>query len=89
MSNQPENKPSFDAQLGELEAIVESLERGEISLEALMEKYERGVKLHAECQQVLRGAELRIEKLRDTENGARLEAVDLPAGPAPEETEVF
>jgi hypothetical protein len=37
MSNEPDEKKSFDARLGELEAIVESLERGDTPLEELME----------------------------------------------------
>lgn len=68
--NDTEPKPdTFDTALRELEQIVESLERGESTLEELMRKYERGMKLHAHCQQVLNAIELRVEQLRKTLGG--------------------
>lgn len=81
MSTEIEKRP-FAANLGELESIVESLERGDVSLENLMEMYERGMKLHAECQRILRDAELRIEKLRESEGKVHFEKMDIPAGDA-------
>jgi exodeoxyribonuclease VII small subunit len=77
--------PSFDTNLSELESIVESLERGDTSLENLLEKYERGMKLHAECQRVLRGAELRIEQLREEEG--KLRFVDVSTAPGSSDSE--
>ncbi|MDR2430236.1 MAG: exodeoxyribonuclease VII small subunit [Puniceicoccales bacterium] len=76
--NNTELKPdTFDMALGELEQIVESLERGESTLEELMRKYERGMKLHAHCQQVLGAIELRVEQLRKT-TGGEVEFLPLP-----------
>ncbi|MDR3229489.1 MAG: exodeoxyribonuclease VII small subunit [Puniceicoccales bacterium] len=69
MSKNTAEQKSFDVALRELEAIVVSLERGETPLEELLEKYERGMKLHQHCQEVLRAAELRIEQLRGVNNG--------------------
>ncbi|MDR1497589.1 MAG: exodeoxyribonuclease VII small subunit [Puniceicoccales bacterium] len=63
MDNDSGKKP-FDVALRELEEIVAAIEKGTMPLEVLMEKYEQGMKLHAECQQALRSAELRIEELR-------------------------
>jgi exodeoxyribonuclease VII small subunit len=76
MSKDTEKKP-FDASLRELEELVASLEKGEMPLEELMEKYEHGVKLHAQCQQVLREAELRIEELRLAGGKPRFEAREI------------
>ncbi|MDR2512649.1 MAG: exodeoxyribonuclease VII small subunit [Puniceicoccales bacterium] len=64
--NQTDAPKTFDAALGELERLVQSLEQGDTPLEELMQKYEQGMKLHAHCQRVLQDTELRIEQLRAT-----------------------
>jgi exodeoxyribonuclease VII small subunit len=56
---------TFDVSLRELEGIVSALERGDIPLEELLEKYARGIRLQQHCQSVLRTAELRIEQLQN------------------------
>lgn len=53
----------FEKSVGELETLVEQLEAGDIGLEASLEKFERGVRLARDCQQVLKNAELRVEQL--------------------------
>lgn len=55
---------SFETALAELEAIVDELERGQVPLERSIEIYERGQALRAQCDQLLKRAEARIEKLR-------------------------
>jgi exodeoxyribonuclease VII small subunit len=61
-----EAKPGL-AQLEEsiksLEALVEKLEGGELSLEQALAEFERGVKLTRQCQAALTEAEQRIEIL--------------------------
>ncbi len=64
----------FEASLEALEALVEELEGGELSLEASLAAFERGVKLTRECQQALQAAELKVKQL--TENNT-LEPLDL------------
>jgi exodeoxyribonuclease VII small subunit len=54
----------FEAALAELERIVTDLERGEVPLEKSVEMYERGEKLKARCEALLRQAEERVEKIR-------------------------
>lgn len=54
---------NFEKSVTELEALVEQLEAGDIGLEASLKKFERGVQLARECQQVLKNAELRVEQL--------------------------
>jgi len=49
--------------LGELEAIVEKLEGGAAGLEDSIKSYERGERLKARCEQLLKQAEARIEKI--------------------------
>jgi exodeoxyribonuclease VII small subunit len=60
---------SFEEALGELEAIVQRLEKGELGLEEAIATYERGVGLKRRCEQKLRDAELRVEKI-EAEGGA-------------------
>jgi exodeoxyribonuclease VII small subunit len=55
---------SFEEALGELEAIVEKLERGDVPLEQSIESYERGEALKKRCETLLRSAEMRVEKVR-------------------------
>lgn len=56
-------KPKFEESLAELETIIEELEGGELPLDKMMERYERGVKALELCRKVLDGAEKRIELL--------------------------
>ena len=53
----------FEAALGELEAIVGSLETGDQSLEMSLEQFERGVSLSRFCQQSLSEAEQKVQIL--------------------------
>lgn len=57
----------FEATLAELEALVERMESGRMSLEDSLAAFERGVKLTRECREALKSAELRIKAL--TEDG--------------------
>ena len=63
-------KLSFEAALGKLEAIVDSMESGDVPLADLLAKYEDGSKLLKVCESRLKEAELRIEKLKKTKDGS-------------------
>lgn len=54
---------SFEQALAELEKIVGELESGQAPLERSIEIYERGAALKAICEEKLRGAQLRVEKV--------------------------
>lgn len=54
---------SFEAALEELEGIVNKLESGRVDLEESIGIYERGEKLKARCDALLKQAEARIEKI--------------------------
>lgn len=56
-------KKSFEDSIEALEAIVEQLESGDLSLEAALKAFEEGVKLSHECQKSLSSAEQKIVKL--------------------------
>jgi len=54
---------SFESALRELETIVSRLEQGAVDLEDSIALYERGTALKAHCEQKLKGAEARLEKI--------------------------
>jgi exodeoxyribonuclease VII small subunit len=72
---------SFETALKELEQIVTRLERGDVELEQSIDIYERGEALRAHCDQLLKRAEAKVEKIT-------LSAQGQPAGVAPLDGEV-
>ena len=69
---------TFEAALKELESIVSRLEQGEVDLEDSIVLYERGQALKARCEQKLKAAESRLEKIVVGARGAaRVEPLDL------------
>ncbi|MEI6106350.1 MAG: exodeoxyribonuclease VII small subunit [Opitutae bacterium] len=62
-------KLSFETALVKLEAIVDSMEQGEVPLAELLAKYEEGSKLLKICESRLKDAELKIEKLKKQKDG--------------------
>lgn len=71
--------PDFEAALTELERIVEKMESGEQSLEQALASFQRGVELTRVCQQGLKAAEQRVEKLIRDGNELKLEPLDTSA----------
>ncbi len=70
-------KLSFEAALAKLEAIVDSMEQGEVPLAELLAKYEEGSRLLKVCESRLKDAELKIEKLKKAKDGSTsFEAVE-------------
>lgn len=71
-------QPNFEKTLAELEALVERMEDGELSLEESLQTYEQGVKLSRLCKQALERAEQRIRVLSEREGGTELEPFEPP-----------
>jgi exodeoxyribonuclease VII small subunit len=69
-------KLSFEKALAELEQIVQKLERGDVALEESVTIYERGEALKRRCEELLRQAEARVEKIT-------LDAAGKPTGTEP------
>lgn len=61
---------SFEAALAELEDIVRQLESGDVELERSIDIYERGAALKAHCEKKLKDAQLRVEKIVLSPDGA-------------------
>jgi exodeoxyribonuclease VII small subunit len=53
----------FEQALADLEATVDKLEHGELSLEEALQQFERGVALARDCQAALKQAEQKVEIL--------------------------
>jgi exodeoxyribonuclease VII small subunit len=66
----------FERALDELESIVKRLEEGKVPLEESVAIYERGEALKRHCEELLRKAEARVEKIT-------LDAAGKPTGTAP------
>lgn len=69
-------KLSFERALEELETIVKRLEDGKVPLEESVTIYERGEALKRRCEDLLRQAEARVDKITTDAQGA-------PTGTAP------
>ena len=71
------NLPSFDEGLDRLEALVQQLENGHLSLEEALQRFEEGVTLSQGLHQQLAEAQRRVEVLRQGLGGEyRTEALD-------------
>jgi exodeoxyribonuclease VII small subunit len=65
LENDAEEPQGFEASLERLEVIVGELERGELTLEQSLARYEEGVRLSQRLNQTLDQAEQKIERLND------------------------
>lgn len=63
-------KLTFEEALKGLEEIVGQLEAGDISLEDSIETYTRGTYLKRHCEEKLKAAQAKIEKITLEEGGA-------------------
>ena len=66
----PEEKLTFEEALEQLEAVVEKIEDGSLSLNDCLKEYEKGIKLATFCANELKGAREKIEKLQKKNDGA-------------------
>lgn len=62
-------KLSFERAIEELESIVKRLEEGRVPLEESVAIYERGETLKRRCEELLRQAEARVDKITTDANG--------------------
>ena len=67
----------FEAALAELEQLVDKMEAGDMTLEASLAAFERGVKLTRQCQAALRNAELKVKQLTQNDTLEDLDLEDL------------
>lgn len=68
MEKKTQELPDFEKSLEELEALVERLESGDLSLDESLRQFKRGVELTRHCQGVLDRAQQTVEKLLDLDD---------------------
>jgi exodeoxyribonuclease VII small subunit len=74
MSNDKIDDPKqFEQSMQELEALVDKLEQGDLSLEDSLAAFERGIALTRTCQQALDTAEQRVRILTERSETAEPE----------------
>jgi exodeoxyribonuclease VII small subunit len=74
MTSDPEKSPrDFEEALAELESIVDTLEKGDLTLEESLTAFERGVNLTRTCQKALDQAEQKVRILTEKSADAELE----------------
>lgn len=61
-------KLTFEKAMAELETIVKELETGQIKLDDAVEAYEKATRLKKFCEEKLKNAELKIEKIEQDKN---------------------
>jgi exodeoxyribonuclease VII small subunit len=79
VTESPNSPPDFERALAELEATVERLEHGELSLEDSLRQFERGVALARECQTALKQAEQKVAILLQKNTSAEPEPFEPDA----------
>lgn len=67
---------SFEQSLETLELLVKQMDSGELSLEASLEAFEKGIGLIRQCQQQLQQAEQKVQQLVENNNGFNLTPFD-------------
>ncbi len=80
------SSPNFESDLAELELLVARMERGDLSLEEAIATFERGVALAGSCQQALRDAEQKVQRLSQSASGESLEPLP-PSTPGNDDEE--
>ena len=63
MAEQKIEDMSFEEALAALEEVVRNLEGGQVPLEKSIDLYERGEALRKRCEDRLKDAEMRVEKI--------------------------
>ncbi len=79
-SNADTKRMPFERAIEELETIIKRLEEGKVPLEESVAIYERGEVLKRRCEELLRQAEARVEKITVDSGGkpAGTEPLDVP-----------
>ncbi len=63
------NTLPFERAIDELESIIKRLEEGKVPLAESVEIYERGEALKQRCEELLKAAEMRVEKITTDAGG--------------------
>lgn len=70
-----DKEPNFEDLLKELEQTVADLEQN-VNLDQALRLFERGMELSTSCEKYLAEAKQRVERLRNTPEGLKLEGIE-------------
>ncbi len=68
MSNTELEKLTFEEAMQELEKLVDSLDKGDVSLDEAIAAYDRGSQLKDYCQKKLHEAKMKVETIQSSDN---------------------
>ena len=63
------DKMSFEEAMKELEKLVDSLDKGDVSLDEAITAYDRGSQLKEYCEKKLNEAKMKIETIQSSDKG--------------------
>ena len=68
MRNTELEKLTFEEALQELEKLVDSLDKGDVSLDEAIAAYDRGSQLKDYCQKKLQEAKMKVDTIQSSDN---------------------
>ena len=68
MSNNDLEKLTFEEAMKELEKLVDSLDKGDVSLDEAIAAYDRGSQLKDYCEKKLQEAKMKVDTIQASEN---------------------
>lgn len=68
MSNTELDKLTFEEAMKELEKLVDSLDKGDVSLDEAIAAYDRGSQLKDYCQKKLHEAKMKVDTIQASDN---------------------
>ena len=81
MSNNDLEKLSFEKAMKELEELVDSLDKGDVSLDEAIAAYDRGSQLKDYCQKKLHEAKMKVETIQSSDNIDTIPEMSSPFKP--------
>ena len=73
MGKKSEQPLAFEQAMASLKQLVDEMEKGELSLDESLKKFEQGVALTKQCQQALAEAEQKVNILMEEQGKTRLQ----------------
>ena len=68
MSNNDLEKLTFEEAMKELEELVDSLDKGDVSLDEAIAAYDRGSQLKDYCEKKLQEAKMKVDTIQASDN---------------------
>ena len=81
MTNNAIEKLTFEDAMKELEKLVDSLDKGDVSLDEAIAAYDRGSQLKDYCQKKLHEAKMKVETIQSSDNIDIIPEKSLPLKP--------